>query len=46
MQTQAITRLPRGKMRDDQSSALAYWGTGFAGIVLMLAFCFVAGLRF
>lgn len=46
MQTQAIPRLPRRKMQDDQPSALAYWGTGFVGIALMLAVFFVAGLRF
>lgn len=46
MQTQAITKLSRGRVHDEPQSALAYWGTGFAGIALMLAVCFFAGLRF
>lgn len=46
MQTNAVTQLSRSHAQDEQPSALAYWGTGFAGIAVMLVICFFAGLRF
>lgn len=45
MQPTTIER-PRGRMQDEPMSALAYWSSGFAGIAVMLAMCFLAGLRF
>lgn len=46
MKTHAIAKLPRARVQDEPQSALAYWGVGFAGIAVMLAMCFLAGLRF
>ena len=45
MPTQA-TPSPRRPRQDEPQSALAYWGTGFAGIAFMLLVCVLAGLRF
>jgi hypothetical protein len=46
MQTHAITKLPRSQMQDEPQSALTYWGSGIAGIAVMLVVCVFAGLRF
>lgn len=46
MQTHDVTKLRRGRVQDEPQSALAYWGSGFTGIGLMLAICLFAGLRF
>ncbi|WP_424814739.1 hypothetical protein [Roseococcus sp. YIM B11640] len=38
--------MTRRREADEKSSALAYWGTGFGGIILMIGLYFLAGLRF
>lgn len=46
MKTPALAKFPRARVQEEQQSALAYWGTGFACIAAMLAVCLFAGLRF
>lgn len=40
------TPSPRRLPQDEPQPALAYWGTGSAGIAFMLLVCVLAGLRF